>query len=74
LRFDAPEEARQFALAHGAELEVLEPRELREYVIATAQAVLSASASAATPPPSFDAVSSAAAPATSARETGRRGL
>jgi predicted DNA-binding transcriptional regulator YafY len=75
LRFDAPEEARQFALAHGAELEVLEPRELREHVIATAQAVLSAYAVAATPPPSSDAVNcSAAAPATSARETGRRGL
>ncbi|RPI63398.1 MAG: YafY family transcriptional regulator [Lysobacterales bacterium] len=42
MRFDAPEEARQFALAFGAELEVLEPKELREYVIATARAVIAA--------------------------------
>src|SRR5688572_7152948 len=74
LRFDAPEEARQFALAHGAELEVLEPQELREYVIATAQAVLSAYAGAATPPISFDAVSCPlAVPAPSAPGTGPRG-
>ena len=70
----SPEEARQFALAHGAEIEVLEPRELREYVIAQAQAVLAAYADAARPPISFDAAScSSPAPATAARETGHRG-
>ena len=37
MRFDAPEEARQFALAFGAELEVVEPQELRERVIAAAR-------------------------------------
>jgi predicted DNA-binding transcriptional regulator YafY len=42
MRFDAPEEARQFALAYGTELEVLEPQELRDYVIATARAVVAA--------------------------------
>jgi predicted DNA-binding transcriptional regulator YafY len=46
MRFDAPDEARQFALAFGAALEVLEPKELREYVIATARAVVAAYGSA----------------------------
>lgn len=49
LRFDALEEARQFALAGGAELEVVAPQELREQVIATARAVIAAYAGA---PPS----------------------
>jgi predicted DNA-binding transcriptional regulator YafY len=52
MRFDAPEEARQFALAGGAELEVLEPQELREHVIATAQAVVAAYAARAAAPAS----------------------
>jgi predicted DNA-binding transcriptional regulator YafY len=42
LRFDAPEEARQFALAGGAELTVVAPAELRDAVIATAHAVVAA--------------------------------
>ncbi len=42
LRFDVAEEARQFALAYGTELEVLEPPELRDYVVATARAVVAA--------------------------------
>jgi predicted DNA-binding transcriptional regulator YafY len=42
LRFDVPDEARQFALGFGAEIEVLDPQELREYVVATAQAVVAA--------------------------------
>jgi predicted DNA-binding transcriptional regulator YafY len=42
MRFDAPEEARQFALAFGAELEVVAPSELREHVIAAASAVVAA--------------------------------
>ena len=47
LRFDAPEEAKQFAMAHGAELEVVAPSELKEYVIATAKAMVAAYASTA---------------------------
>jgi predicted DNA-binding transcriptional regulator YafY len=53
LRFDVAEEARQFALAYGTELEVLEPQELRDYVVATAHAVVAAYADVApalTPP------------------------
>jgi predicted DNA-binding transcriptional regulator YafY len=74
LRFDAPEEARQFALAHGAELEVLEPQELREYVIATAQAVLAAYAGLAPTRAPLEAVScSLAVPATSMPGAGPRG-
>ena len=74
LRFDAPEEARQFALGMGAELEVLDPQELREYVIATAHAVAAAYEGSAPPSPAADAVScSSAAPATSARATDPRG-
>jgi predicted DNA-binding transcriptional regulator YafY len=42
MRFDAPEECRQFALAFGAELEVVEPQELRDHVVATARDVLAA--------------------------------
>lgn len=69
LRFDAPEEARQFALGHGAELEVLEPQELREHVIATAHAVAAAYAGSAPPRPDADAVNcSLVVPATSAQE------
>ena len=49
MRFDAPEEARQFALAFGAELEVVEPQELREHVIATARAVVAAYAGRVSP-------------------------
>jgi predicted DNA-binding transcriptional regulator YafY len=74
LRFDAPEEARQFALGMGAELEVLEPQELREYVIATAHAVAAAYAGSAPLRPAADAVScSLVVPAPSAREDGPRG-
>jgi predicted DNA-binding transcriptional regulator YafY len=71
LRFDAPEEARQFALAGGAELEVIAPLELREHVIATARAVVAAYAGA--PLPSNDVTPYLAVPATSAPETGPRG-
>ena len=73
LRFDAPEEARQFALGLGTELEVLEPPELRDYVIATAHAVAAAYASSAPPHPAGDAVNcSLTVPATSARGAGPR--
>src|SRR5262245_9828823 len=73
LRFDAPEEARQFALGFGAELEVLEPQELRDYVIATAHAVVAAYTGAASPLPKADAVNcSSTLLATSARGTGPR--
>jgi predicted DNA-binding transcriptional regulator YafY len=72
MRFDAPEEARQFALAFGAELEVVEPLELREHVIATARAVIAAYAALASAP-APNAVSSSAALATSTPETGLRG-
>jgi predicted DNA-binding transcriptional regulator YafY len=75
MRFDAPEEARQFALGFGAELEVVEPQELRDYVLATAQAVLAAYAGSAPRQPLFDDVSRpSAGPVTSAQETGPRGL
>jgi predicted DNA-binding transcriptional regulator YafY len=70
LRFDAPEEARQFALAYGAELEVLEPKELREYVIATARAVTAAYESAAAALADFN---SSGVPATSTPGTGPPG-
>jgi predicted DNA-binding transcriptional regulator YafY len=39
LRFDAEEEALQFALSFGAELEVVEPDELRQRVIDAARAI-----------------------------------
>ena len=42
LRFDSIAEAQQFALGFGAELEVVEPPELKERVIAAASAVLAA--------------------------------
>ena len=74
LRFDAPEEARQFALGMGAELEVLEPPDLREYVIATAQAVAAAYAGSPPKRPAADAVScSLVVPAPSAPGTDPRG-
>jgi predicted DNA-binding transcriptional regulator YafY len=76
MRFDAPEEARQFALSFGAELEVLEPQELRDYVLATAHAVVSAysTGEASHPAPSRDAlIRAAAAPATSAPKIAPRG-
>jgi predicted DNA-binding transcriptional regulator YafY len=70
LRFDAPEEAKQFALAHGAELEVVAPPELREYVIATAKAVVAAYAGSA---PAATALNgSPGEPATSTPGTGLR--
>jgi predicted DNA-binding transcriptional regulator YafY len=73
LRFDAPEEARQYALAGGAELEVLEPKELREYVIATARAISAAYAGSPQASASSEGVSSVAgALATSAPGTDRR--
>jgi predicted DNA-binding transcriptional regulator YafY len=74
MRFDAPEEARQFALGFGAELEVVEPQELRDYVLATARAVLAAYAGSAPLRSVLDTVSSSPAPATSTRETGPRDL
>jgi predicted DNA-binding transcriptional regulator YafY len=75
LRFDAPEEAQQFALAGGAEVEVVAPQELREYVIAAAEAIVAAYASSATPLTSQDVVNRpSAAPATSAPGIGPRGL
>jgi predicted DNA-binding transcriptional regulator YafY len=40
LRFDAEEEALQFALSFGADLEVLEPMELRAKVLDSAEAIL----------------------------------
>jgi predicted DNA-binding transcriptional regulator YafY len=70
LRFDAPEEAKQFALAYGAELEVVAPPELREYVIATANAVVAAYATAATGGVALNCSSGAAA--TSVPGTDRR--
>jgi len=76
MRFDVPEEARQFALSFGAALEVLEPPELRDYVIATAQAVVDAYAK---PPagrrtaPREEVTAVSAVPATSAREIAPRG-
>jgi predicted DNA-binding transcriptional regulator YafY len=71
LRFDAPEEARQFALAGGAELEVLAPLELRESVIATAHAVVAAYAGVPAGVPETLNCSSAE-PATSAPGNGHR--
>jgi predicted DNA-binding transcriptional regulator YafY len=41
LRFDIAEEARQFALSFGAAIEVVEPADLRESVIAAAKEILS---------------------------------
>src|SRR6188474_2229875 len=73
LRFDAPEEARQFALAHGTELEVLDPQELRDYVIATAQAVLEAYAGAAPARAALDVNCSLVAPAPSRPASDPRG-
>lgn len=69
LRFDAPEEARQFALAGGAELEVIAPQELRDYVIATAQAVVAAYAGA-TPAKANGLNRYSTLPETSAQGTG----
>jgi predicted DNA-binding transcriptional regulator YafY len=40
VRFDAEEEARQFALSFGAEVEVVEPLELRAAVVAAAREVV----------------------------------
>lgn len=40
LRFDAEEEAVQFALSFGADLEVVEPGELRARVAASARAIV----------------------------------
>jgi predicted DNA-binding transcriptional regulator YafY len=74
LRFDAPEEARQFALGMGAELEVVEPQELRDYVVATANAVVAAYSGSPPRAPPRDAVNcSLTVPAPSARGTGPRG-
>lgn len=44
LRFDSAVEAQQFALSLGADLEVLEPDELKERVLAAAQAIIAAHA------------------------------
>lgn len=76
MRFDAPEEARQFALSFGADIEVLEPPELRDYVIATAHAVVAAYAtpSAANATASREElIAASAAPATATPETAPRG-
>jgi predicted DNA-binding transcriptional regulator YafY len=40
LRFDVEEEALQFALSFGADIEVLEPTELRAKVLAGALAII----------------------------------
>lgn len=40
LRFDAAEEALQFALSFGGAVEVLEPAELRQQVMEAARAIL----------------------------------
>ena len=72
MRFDAPEEARQFALAFGAELEVVEPQELREYVVETARAVVTAYA-ALVVDRSRSALNPSAALATSTPKTDLRG-
>jgi len=40
LRFDVADEARQFALSFGPEIEVLEPAELREAVLSAAREIL----------------------------------
>ena len=40
LRFDAAEEALQFALSFGGDIEVIEPTELRAKVLAAALAVV----------------------------------
>lgn len=74
LRFDAPEEARQFALAGGADLEVVAPQELRDYVIATARAVVAAYGGAPEPSARDPLNCSSAVLATSAPGTGPRGL
>ena len=69
-----PKNAKQFALGFGAELEVVEPQELREYVIATARAVVAAYTEPATAPAALAGVSRpSAAPATSVPGTGLRG-
>jgi predicted DNA-binding transcriptional regulator YafY len=74
LRFDAPEEAQQFALSLGADVEVVEPQELRESVIATASAVLAAYAGSPHAAPRADGLNCAAsAPATSVPRTGPPG-
>jgi predicted DNA-binding transcriptional regulator YafY len=74
LRFDAPEEARQFALGMGAELEVLEPQELRDYVVATAKAVMAAYSGSPSAPSPRDAVNCPLiAPAPSTPGTDPRG-
>jgi predicted DNA-binding transcriptional regulator YafY len=63
LRFDSPTEAQQFALAFGADLEVIEPQELRERVIAAAHATVAA----------YARFKSSDAPVTSAPEIALRG-
>jgi predicted DNA-binding transcriptional regulator YafY len=68
MRFDAQEEARQFALAFGPELEVVAPQELREHVIATARAVVAAYAALAVVAPPTP-LNPSAALATSTPET-----
>lgn len=40
LRFDAEEEALQFALSFGPAIEVIEPGELRDKVLASARGIL----------------------------------
>ena len=40
LRFDTPEEARQFALSFGPDIEVVDPVELREAVVSAARQIL----------------------------------
>jgi len=50
MRFDAEEEALQFALALGASVEVLEPAALRARVLATAESIVRRYGSNVTPP------------------------
>jgi predicted DNA-binding transcriptional regulator YafY len=51
MRFDAEEEALQFALALGASVEVLEPEALRARVLATAESLVRRYGSNVTPRP-----------------------
>lgn len=76
MRFDALEEARQFALGFGTELEVLEPQDLRDYVVETARAVLAAYAKRTAPsalPPDEVLIEPSPALATSRPRTAPRG-
>jgi predicted DNA-binding transcriptional regulator YafY len=70
VRFDVAEEALHFALALGAALEVCEPAELRERVLAAAEATVARYRDAVAGGAGSDTTAS---PATSARAAGPRG-